>query len=220
MTDKALIEIVWQSRIAIAVDKPAGLPTTAAPGIESVETRLAKQLPDLGYLTAVHRLDRDVGGILLLAKTKKAARLLSEQFAARKVRKTYLAWVDGEAIFNNDVWVDYVRKLPDQAKGEICSEVNDGAKRAETHVRSIRYDRERNCTLLELCPLTGRMHQLRLQTAGRRHPIRHDPIYGPASLEPAAPRDGLICLTAHRLEFRDPGNGQVIKIATTPEGYQ
>lgn len=209
------MEILWQSRLAIAVNKPASLPTNAAPDIESVETRLKKQLPELAYLTAVHRLDRDVGGVLLLAKTKKAARLLSEQFAVRKVHKTYLAWVIGEVTLNGDTWIDYVRKLPGQAKGELCEADADGAKRAETRVRPIRYDLARNSTLLELCPMTGRMHQLRLQTSGHGHPIDNDPIYGTVSTA-----DGTIRLTAHRIEFRDPSNGLVVEVATVADGFQ
>jgi len=215
LVEVALIEVVWQSRVALAVAKPAGLPTNAGPGIQSVETRMKNQLPDLNYLTAVHRLDRDVSGLLLLAKTKKAARLLSEQFAVRNVRKTYLAWVHGEASFENEVWVDYVRKLPDQAKGELCNPDTDGAKLAETEVQSIRYDRERKITLMELRPATGRMHQLRLQTAGHGHPICHDPIYGRTSNTSQR-----IQLTAHRLEFRDPENGSVVKLATKADGFR
>lgn len=211
------IEILWQSRLVIAVEKPAGIATTAAPGIESVQTRVRDQLSEITYLTPVHRLDRDVGGVLLLAKTKKSARLLSEQFAARKVHKTYLAWVHGEVTAETDTWVDFLQKLPDQARGEVCPCDAPAAKRAETRVELIRYDDQRKGSLLKLHPITGRMHQLRLQTAHRGHPIWRDPIYAEpgfreAEFSDGGPADSLIELLAHRIEFHDPGNGSIVRV--------
>ncbi len=199
----------------MVVHKPAGLSTTSPPGTDSVEWRLREQLGrDAGFLSAVHRLDRGVSGVLLVALSKKSARLLSEQFAARRVSKTYHARVHGcipsaAPETPPERWIDHVRKIVDVAKGEICGPDAPGAKLAETDVRPLRYDETHDRTLLELCPITGRMHQLRIQTAARGHAIISDPLYGPqpiAGNDASSPADN-IALTAIKLTFHHPRTG-------------
>ncbi|WP_146392834.1 RluA family pseudouridine synthase [Allorhodopirellula solitaria] len=208
-----MIPILWQCRSAVVVVKPAGLSTTSPPGTASVEWRLREQLDRAdGFLSAVHRLDRDVSGVLMIALSKKSARLLCEQFAARRVSKTYHAWVQGRLAPSAsgaapERWSDHVRKIEDVARGEVCGPDAPGAKVAETDVRSIRYDEAFDRTLIELKPITGRMHQLRLQTASRGHAILHDPIYGPA------PSADPIALTAVSLAFHDPHTGVRTKVS-------
>ncbi len=91
------IDILWDGEIAIAVNKPAGLSTQAPEGADSLESILRKQLADRSeYVAFPHRLDRPVGGVILVALRKRAARLLNEQFAARKVCKEYRAVVSGQ----------------------------------------------------------------------------------------------------------------------------
>ncbi|WP_404310052.1 RluA family pseudouridine synthase [Neorhodopirellula lusitana] len=205
------LDILWRSRSAIAVDKPAGLPTTASSGIASVESTARDQFDELHYLVAVHRLDRDVSGVVLLATTKKAARLLSEQFASRKVKKTYHAWVEGkvEAVSSN--WQDYLAKCPGEARGEVCAAEHPLAKHAETDVEVLRYCETMNATLLQLSPVTGRMHQLRLQTSHRGHPIVGDTLYGGAGV--GTP----IQLLAKNISLFDPTTGAAVTVSTERE---
>lgn len=216
-----MIPILWQCDSAVAVAKPAGLSTTSPPGTDSVEWRLRDQLGrETGFLSAVHRLDRDVGGVLLIALTKKSARLLGEQFAARRVSKTYHAWVHGHIgpvapESPPTRWSDPVRKIVDVAMGEVCAPDAPGAKLAHTDIRPLRYDETRDCTLLELRPITGRMHQLRLQTAARGHAIIGDPIYGRsrASSNAPPPPAGNIALTAINLIFHHPRTGVLTEVS-------
>ncbi|MCM2375115.1 RluA family pseudouridine synthase [Aporhodopirellula aestuarii] len=214
-----MIPILWQCDSAVAVDKPAGLSTTSPPGTESLESRIREQLGrDGGFLSAVHRLDRDVSGVVLLALTKKSARLFSDQFALRKVHKKYHAWVQGrvhDASSNPMRWRDHVRKIPDVAKGEVCDAEAKGAKLAETDVRVLTYDEHADSTLLELSPLTGRMHQLRLQTSTRGHAILGDPVYGSSEFSP--PNDDswsfdTIALVAVKLQFHHPRTGVLTEV--------
>ncbi len=176
----ASIEILWDGDVAVAVEKPANLPTQAAAGIESLESVLRRQFAKrTDYVAFPHRLDRPVSCIILVAFTKRAARLLSEQFASRKVAKEYRAIVQGNLSLGSEVkWIDPLRKIRDEAKAEIVSPGSLGARLAETRVRQLRYDAELDRSHLQLFPLTGRMHQLRLQTAHRGHPIVGDELYG------------------------------------------
>lgn len=205
----------------MAVHKPAGLSTTSPPGTDSLESRLRKQLGcDSGFLFAVHRLDRDVSGVVLVALSKKSARLLSDQFAARRVSKTYRAWVHG--CMPSDApesppqrWTDYLRKIVDLPQGEVCAADAPGAKLAETDVRSLRYDEARDRTLIELHPITGRMHQLRLQAAARDHAIIGDPLYGthPTGSDSDCVSFEKISLIAVKLVFYHPRNGKLTAVS-------
>ncbi len=205
-----LIPIVWDGDIAVAVHKPAGLPTQAPRGIDSLESRLRLQLkPRSSYIAFPHRLDRPVSGVLLVALSRRAARLLSDQFASRKVHKVYIAEVAGEVPAASTLWIDWLRKIDDVAKAEVCPAEATGAKKAETRVERIRYVAERNVSLLKLSPTTGRMHQLRLQAAHRGHPIIGDSLYSP-SVAAAGEHVERIHLHAQSLSFHDPRNSLAV----------
>ncbi|MCO8121222.1 RluA family pseudouridine synthase [Stieleria sp. TO1_6] len=207
------IELIWESDLAIAINKPAGLPTQAAVGIESVETRLTLQLDrGDGYLAFPHRLDRAVSGVLLVALTKRAARLLSAQFASRKTAKSYLAIVEGQCDVQQR-WDDDLRKIDGKPQAEICDADDAGARHASTDVTTLRVDHSNNRTLLRLDPITGRMHQLRLQTAHRGHPIIGDVLYGAhdiagSDIAGSGIATDRILLHAQRLGFHDPASGK------------
>jgi len=211
------IKVLWDGGTAVVVEKPAGLSTIAPPGGDSLEARLQTQFADRSdYVHVAHRLDREVGGVLLVALQKKAARLLQTQFATRKVIKRYRAWVSGRVslepspIDETVVWKDWMRKLPDEARGEICNENTLKAKLAETIARVLRYDEDHSRTLLELSPLTGRMHQLRLQTAHRGHPIVGDSLYGPPAV--ASEIESPIQLQSQLLTFHEPSSGKRVSV--------
>ncbi|MCC9655587.1 RluA family pseudouridine synthase [Rhodopirellula halodulae] len=214
-----MIEIVWQTEACLVANKPAGLSTTSPPGTDSLESCLREQLrvakEPCDYLTAVHRLDRPVSGLVLLARRKKAARLLSEQFRVRSVRKLYVAEVVGDArsVCDPGVWTDYLAKVPEQARGEVVSEQHPNAKHAETRVSCLSFDSERNVSRLELRPVTGRMHQLRIQCAHRGNAMVGDSLYGEeAPDESQANSENPLHLVSAKLEFRDPTNGRAITV--------
>lgn len=222
------IELIWESDVAIAVNKPAGLSTQAPPGSESLESRLKAQLDRHDrYLSLPHRLDRVVSGIVLVALTKKAAKLLSAQFSTRKTRKQYQAIVQGLLQIQDSVgqcaeqqWDDYIRKVDGKALAERCEESDAGAKLASTIARTLQIDVETNQSRVELTPITGRMHQLRLQTALRGHPIVGDQVYGSSesvllNSEAGDWSENRILLHAHRLGFHDPATGRWLDLEAT-----
>ncbi len=211
------IEVLWRSDVLVAVNKPAGLPTQAAGDIQCVESVLRQQWDRQdAYLAFPHRLDRNVSGVLLVAWTKRAANLLSQQFATRKTAKQYLAIVQG--LIDPSIcgrWEDYVRKVQEQAKAECCEKDAEGAKLAITEMTVINTDSQNQLTRLQLNPITGRMHQLRVQAAHRGHPIIGDEDYGANAHARQNHSDdsfNRIMLHAEQIAFHDPQNGKRLTV--------
>lgn len=182
---------------------PVGLPTLWAWARDYLKAKYNK--PGNVYLGVPHRLDRPVSGVVLFAKSSKAAARLAEQFRERQVTKVYWALVEGLVKPGAGTWENWLRKIQDEARAEIVTEETATARRAETAYRVLEV-REAT-TLLELAPHTGRMHQLRIQSAARGWPILGDQLYGAVSTfgpHSDLPRDRLIALHARSLTFLHP----------------
>jgi len=225
------LAILHDSGGVLAVSKPAGLATQAPPGIPSVESLIRERLFGTavaaareagrrhhpgGFLGVPHRLDRAVSGILLLATTPRAARQLSRQFERREIRKTYLAIVtpttaEPPAVGTVLEWRDTIRKLPDEPRAEIVPAGTADGRAAVTTARVLPAAAAETLLaasgtlLLELEPLTGRMHQLRVQAAARGLPVVGDTLYGNGP--PGDAHAEAIGLHAWRITFRDPATG-------------
>jgi 23S rRNA pseudouridine1911/1915/1917 synthase len=204
--------ILFEDNHCLAVAKPAPLLTQGVPaGIPTLEAWVKAYLKakyhKAGnvYLGIPHRLDRPVSGVVLFARNTKAARRLAEQFRERQVTKVYWAAVEGEIAPAEGAWEDWLRKLPEQARSERVQPDTPGARQAV-----LAYRRLQPCaggTLVEFRPLTGRMHQIRLQTALRGWPVRGDTVYGaklPFGPPDAPPRERIIALHARSLTFLHP----------------
>jgi 23S rRNA pseudouridine1911/1915/1917 synthase len=151
------------------------------------------------------RLDRPVSGVVVFARNTKAAQRLAEQFQRHQVEKVYWAVVDGIVTSPAGCWEDWVRKRPAEARSEVVSQEQPGARRALLHFRCL--SSGDGWTLLEVRPKTGRMHQIRVQAAVRDWPVRGDVLYGSVNaFGPAAerPRDRIIALHARSLTFLHP----------------
>ena len=174
--------IVAELGPCLVINKPGGLLTQGPPGIDSLEFRIKNFLkireskPGKVYLGVPHRLDRPASGIMIFAKHVRAAKRLADQFQNRTIQKTYWAVVSGEVEQENGTWTDWMRKLPDEAKSEICQEEDDGSQKAV-----LRYQVKQRLsgrTWLEIHLETGRTHQIRLQSGSRGLPILGDTLYG------------------------------------------
>jgi len=234
--------VIRESNGVVAVWKQAGLATQAPPGIPSAESWLRRQLHGDnagGYVGVPHRLDRGVSGVMLFTATPRAARKLSRQFERREIRKTYLAIVacsdvareTGERMSAETVtWRDMVEKIADQARARIVTADESGGREAVTLAR-LRCQLAADRLLLELSPVTGRMHQLRLQAAARGLPIVGDDLYGvadeawmkPPQPKPIQPETALvpsadetrmrpIALHACRITYADPDTRSEVTI--------
>jgi 23S rRNA pseudouridine1911/1915/1917 synthase len=226
------LEILCEDGPLLAVNKPAGLLTLGAkPGVATLERQVKQFLkekydkPGNVYLGIPHRLDRPVSGVVVFAKNSKCAARLAEQFRERQVRKVYWALVERPPDPPEGELIDWLLKAPDQARVEIVSANARGAREARLKYRVLRSHSEFRIpnselllphsgrekterTLLELEPLTGRTHQIRVQLAGRGWPIVGDAQYGAVTRlvepQPADPRDAPIALHARRLTILHP----------------
>lgn len=211
------IEILWDGGDSLVVFKPPCLATQAPPGYPSLETVLREQLAArTDYLALPHRLDRVVAGLILVGLTKRAARLLGQQLAARRVIKEYHAVVTGGVTDGHSRWEDYLAKIPGQAAVTVVTAEVAQAKLARTRVEVAGRDTQGGRTLLKLFPETGRMHQLRVQAAHHGHPIIGDTLYGGPPLEPAGP----IQLQATGLEFHQPRDGRRVRVDDFPPRHR
>ena len=210
MNGSGMIPILYDGGRWMVVEKPAGLPTQAPSAHPSLESLLRDQLGDrASYLALPHRLDVPVGGVMLVALTKKSARLFSEQFATNKTKKTYEAIVAGDATMIPQVWNDTLAKIDGMAKVQLATSHQAG-RSACTQVLDCALDPTHSVTRLVLQPVTGRMHQLRIGAASRGFPILGDTLYGasPTSKESEGTTENRIALKAISIEFHDPVTGR------------
>lgn len=201
--------VVYADDALVVVDKPSGVP--------SVPARTAADPPDVarllgplyGFLEAAHRLDRDTSGLLVLARSRKARGVLGQAFERRVVEKRYLAVVCG---------------APPTERGDVCLPIAGDpdrpprqrvdvilGRRATTRWRTLAATRvEPRMTLVELEPLTGRSHQLRVHLAWLGCPVAGDRLYG---------SDGSRCalaLHAAAISLPHPHDGRRLSLASLP----
>ncbi len=197
-------DILLEDNHCLAIAKPAGLLTMSDDTGDETASDLARSYlrekyrkPGNVFLGVVHRLDRPVSGALLFARTSKAASRLSDQFRRGAVRKTYLAAVEGRINAGGGELIDWLSKDRSRNHVQVVQSTVPGARECRLRYRVIETGEDQ--TLLEICPLTGRSHQIRVQLANLGHPIVGDLRYGA--------RDALgarIMLHAARLEFIHP----------------
>ncbi len=206
------LDVLLEDNHLLAVVKPAGLATMGTPaGIPTLLT-LAKQYvaekynkPGNVYLGVMSRLDAPVTGVVLLARTSKAASRLTEQFRSHAVQKVYWAVVENRIRPAEARWVDWIRPDERHRCVRIAQPGDSGAKEARLEYRGLGpVGRD---SLVEIELLTGRKHQIRIQFARRYHPILGDRKYGSRRRWPSG-----IALHARRLVFVHPVLGEPIAL--------
>ena len=211
--------VLFEDPHLLIVNKPAPLLTQAPPGVPSLEEAVkayikAKYAKPAGvYLGVPHRLDRPVSGVVCFARNTKAAQRVHAQFQEHLVRKVYWAAVAGDVSPESGTWEDWMRKVPDEPRAEQAAEGEPGAKLASLTFRVVQ--KLGGGTLVELSPRTGRMHQLRAQSAWRGHPVFGDELYGSGrAFGPAGelPRDRVIALHARSLTLTHPFTKQELTV--------
>jgi len=221
------LEIIEETDRFLAVCKPGGLLTQAPSGIDSMEVRvkqyLAQKTGDKGkiYLGVPHRLDRPASGVMVFAKNKKTARFLAEQFQTRTVKKKYLAVVQGSLTAEKETWKDWMRKVPGEARSEICDETTEGAQSAILHLQASPYGPHTSQLSIQL--ETGRSHQIRLQASSRGFAICGDDLYGsriPYGPQTEDQRGRWIALHAKELTIISPETNQPLHLrANLPDHW-
>jgi 23S rRNA pseudouridine1911/1915/1917 synthase len=202
-----MLDVLYEDNHLLAVNKPAMLPTMGVaedqPSLLTVAKEYLRQKhgkPGNVYLGIVSRLDAPVTGVVLMARTSRAAARLTALFREREVEKTYWALVEGQVDPPSGKLVHYLRKDERHRRMHVTGAAMAGAQRAELAYRAIR-PREIVAagTLLEIQLLTGRKHQIRVQLADAGWPIVGDRKYSSTRRFP----DG-IALHSQRLTIEHP----------------
>jgi 23S rRNA pseudouridine1911/1915/1917 synthase len=150
------------------------------------------------YLGLVHRLDRPVGGVMVFARTSKAAARLSEEVRNKVFKKSYLTIIDGKFEENTGILEDYIVKNEKTNLSKVTTKDNKNAKLAKLDYETIKYDKDLNLSVLKINLHTGRHHQIRVQLSSRGHSIYADQKYGTRG------RGKQICLWAYSLTIVHP----------------
>lgn len=176
------IPVLYLDNHLLAVVKPCNMPVQAdSSGDLDLLSALKKYIgekfnkPGAVYLGLVHRLDRPVGGVMVFARTSKAAERLSRDFAGHDLEKRYLAVVKGDLAAPREL-DDYLVKDPKSGMVRVCGADTEGAKRAR--LRTTPIARRENTTLTDVELFTGRAHQIRVQHMNAGHPLWGDARYG------------------------------------------
>jgi tRNA pseudouridine32 synthase/23S rRNA pseudouridine746 synthase len=202
------ITVLHEDGALLVVDKPAGLlsvPGKSAALADCLLTRLERAFPTVRL---VHRLDRDTSGVMVFALTEHAQRHLGQQFETRKVKKTYVARVDGRlAPGTGAVDLPLIVDWPNRPRQKVCHETG---KPALTRWKVLKAsDAE---SRVRLFPLTGRSHQLRVHMLALGHPILGDSLYAPDTLS----RVARMMLHAEELRLKHPETGRGLTFRSRP----
>jgi len=210
------LKVLYQDNHLIAVYKPSGIPTQSdrkgGPSLlhetkEWIKAEFHK--PGNVFLGLVHRLDQPVSGVVVFAKTSKAASRLSQQFRDRITQKIYRTVVMGTPKPASGNLAHYLRK-ENSLKATVFPRSAPDAKQAELSYTVI--EALPQASILEVTLKTGRFHQIRAQLAFIGHPVLGDVKYG----APAPLPGQQIALYAHKLIFRHPVSGEEMRIESPP----
>ncbi len=177
------IRIVFEDNHLLVVEKPYGVPVQADSSGDADLLNMLKQYlvesknkSGNAYLGLVHRLDRPVGGVMVFAKTSKAAERLQEKMQNGDMEKRYFAVVDGIPRFRTDKLKCYLKKDRERNIVSVVPALSEGAKYAELDYKTLATSD--NNSLLQVTLVTGRSHQIRVQLANMGNPILGDVKYG------------------------------------------
>lgn len=212
------LNVIYEDNHIIVVEKPVNIPSQQDKTNDIDMLTLIKEYikekynkPGNVYLGLVHRLDRPVGGIMVFAKTSKAAARLSESIRNKEFNKCYLVIADGKFDTKTGVLEDYLLKNERTNTSKVVKEGTKNAKFARLEYEVVKYNEEINLSVLKIKLDTGRHHQIRLQLASRNHSICGDQKYGTRG------RGKQISLWAYKLEFPHPITKEMMSFEKEPE---
>ncbi|MBI2279651.1 MAG: RNA pseudouridine synthase [Bacteroidetes bacterium] len=212
-----LIEVLYEDNHIIAINKKSsdivqGDKTGDTPLNEIVKAFLKEKYNKPGdvYLGTTHRIDRPVSGIVLFAKTSKALERLNKMFQDKDIQKTYWAIVKNKPEINEGHLIHYLKKNEKNNKSTAYSKEVTDSKKSELTYKVIH--QFNSYYLLEIKPLTGRHHQIRVQLSAVNCPIKGDLKYGFNRSNP----DASISLHARKIEFIHPVTKEPITIIAPP----
>ncbi len=226
------LEIVYQNRELVVIDKQAGMsvhpaPSESGPTLINYLVHACPQLlsfPDRQRPGIVHRLDKDTTGLMVVALTRQARENLSRQFFLHRVEKKYLALVLGCVLKEQGV-IDLPLARDERNKTRMTVAV--GGRRAVTSYRVLEKDAQSGWSVLKIDMQTGRTHQIRVHLSHLGHPVMGDSVYGGRHWEALGWKKRFLPKLAHRqllhswfLGFEHPGSQQKLEFTrTAPKNF-
>lgn len=208
-------EAIYADAHLLVLNKPAGLLSVPGKGEYKQDCLSSRVQQCHTEALIVHRLDMATSGLMLMALGPTMQIALSKMFESRDIYKRYVAMVDGQ-LQGKSTCADWqIIDLPialDWPNRPLRMIHPDG-KPSQTRWRRLRYDPEGNCTRVELEPITGRSHQLRVHLKALGHPILGDALYAPADVAAKAAR---LMLHASALHFVHPATAQAVVFNSAP----
>ena len=212
------LKIIYEDNHIIVVEKIPNIPsqgdkTGDIDMLEIIKKYIKEKYNKPGnvYLGLVHRLDRPVGGVMVFAKTSKAASRLSEEVRSRQLKKEYLVVVDGKFEKNKDTLEDYLLKNQQKNISKVVKEGTKNSKIAKLDYETLKYNSEIDLSVLKVLLHTGRHHQIRVQLSRRGHSIYGDQKYGTRG------RGKQIALWAYKLTIIHPITKKEMTFTSIPE---
>jgi tRNA pseudouridine32 synthase/23S rRNA pseudouridine746 synthase len=206
MTGNSFFELIYHDDFLLVASKPAGflaVPGRGADKQDCLSARIQKVFPDA---LVVHRLDMATSGLMVFARGIEMQRRLSRMFRKREVDKLYVAVVTGKLDHDGEINLPIAADWPNRPLRKIDHE---SGKASLTRYCLLAYDTVPDSSRVELKPITGRTHQLRLHLAAIGHPILGDELYG------GHPAERLM-LHSSQLAFAHPDSGEPLYFASMP----
>jgi tRNA pseudouridine32 synthase/23S rRNA pseudouridine746 synthase len=192
---------VYHDDYLVVLDKPSGLLSVKGIGLDKIDCLAVRVASAIEGARIVHRLDMDTSGVIVMARDADTHRELSRQFQDREVEKEYIAEVGGVVKEEEGVIDIPIRKDMDHPPKQ-CVDVELG-KPSQTYWKVLQRDNDRS--RLELKPITGRSHQLRIHLREIGHPIIGDDLYAPPEIQAMGER---LLLHATSLSVTHPATGE------------
>ena len=218
-----MLDVLFEDNHCLAINKPAGLLAQGDITGEESLLDLARDYlkdkyrkPGNVFVGLVHRLDRPTSGVVVLARTSKGASRLSDQFRLGSVKKVYWAVVQGRCREEEGVWNDTLLKDELRNLVDVVPKGTAGGQDATLAFKVL--GRSMRSTWLEVRPVTGRSHQIRVQLASRELPIMGDKKYGATSIVTALDGKPRVALHASELTFKHPTRDEMIRVVAPVPG--
>ncbi len=178
-----MVKVIYEDNHLLVVEKPVNILSQGDDTNDKDMVNLLKNYvkekynkPGNVFIGLVHRLDRPVGGVMVFAKTSKAASRLSEQVRNKTFKKTYRAVIHGTMNKKEDTLKDYLYKNKKTNMVSVVNKNHKDSKNAELNYETLQA--KNNFSLVQIDLKTGRPHQIRVQFASRKHPLFGDQRYG------------------------------------------
>ena len=212
------MKVLFEDNQIIVVEKPFNIPSQ---GDKTGDTDMLSMVKDYVkekynkpgnvYIGLVHRLDRPTGGVMVFARTSKAAGRLSDEIRERKIQKTYLAICNGKFDETKGTMKDYLWKDEKENTSYVVKASKKNAKEAILDYEVLKYDEKEDVSLVKINLHTGRHHQIRVQFSSRMHALYGDTKYHGKG------GNAQLCLWAYKLSLIHPTTKEELTYIDLPE---